>query len=224
MIIRKFQGFCFKMMQEGTFNWFKYRELYLQLSLHTNEYNKGSVVLMETIQNPKFEFLPENVKEIWRIYEAFIHWLAAVGLVNLPAGASKFKLAKFINETSIFSKDKSGINIAIIVVKLLLMLQEKRYSQILDEVEAVEQYCYRHLRGENEQRSNTFLKMLMTIPMSGFDPEVAAQRSERYLQKLRKIPLQLANQTHEIEVIPYETLWEIVITALKSKTKQLAVA
>jgi hypothetical protein len=65
--------YCLKMMQDGTFNWFKYRELYMQLSLHTEQYDKGAAILVETIAHKKFEFLPENVKEIWRIYEAFIH-------------------------------------------------------------------------------------------------------------------------------------------------------
>jgi hypothetical protein len=140
-----------------------------------------------------------------------------MGVVEQNYINRKFKLAKFINETTIFSKDKSGINIAIMVVKLLLMLQEHRYSQILDEVEALEQYCYRYLRGENEQRSRLFLKMFIAIPLSGFDPKVIEKRTERYLQTLSNIPLQLANQAYEIEVIPYETLWGLIMNSLKSK-------
>jgi hypothetical protein len=87
----------------------------------------------------------------------------------------------------------------------------------LDEVEALEQYCYRYLRGENEQRSRLFLKMFIAIPLSGFDPKVIEKRTERYLQTLSNIPLQLANQAYEIEVIPYETLWGLIMNSLKSK-------
>jgi len=211
--------YCLKIMQEGTFNWFKYRELYLQLSLHTGEFAQASSILSETLQNARFEFLPENVKEIWRIYEAFVHYLVLTGKAPAKANGQKFKLAKFINDTPIFSKDKSGINIAIIVVKMLLMLQERRFAQMLDEVEAVEQYCYRHLRGDNAQRSYYFLKMLLHVSTSGFDPVVSVVKAERYLQKLKETPLQVANQTHEIEVIPYEMLWEIAIESLNSAKK-----
>ncbi|MFN0034959.1 MAG: hypothetical protein ACKVUS_07835 [Saprospiraceae bacterium] len=216
-------GYCLKIMQEGTFNWFKYRELYLQLSLHTGEFGRASAILYETLQHARFEFLPENVKEIWRIYEAFVQYLILAGKAPTKTGAAKFKLAKFINDTPIFSKDKSGINIAIIVVKMLLMLQEHRFSQMLDDVEAIEQYCYRHLRGDNAQRSYFFLKMLLHIPTSGFDPVQSVAKAERYLQKLKATPLQVANQTHEIEVIPYEMLWEIAIDSL-SAAKKVALA
>jgi hypothetical protein len=94
------------------------------------------------------------------------------------------------------------------------MLQERKFSQVLDEVEAIEQYCYRHLRGDNAQRSYYFLKMLLYIPTSGFDPVQSSSKAEKYYQKLKETPLQIANQTHEIEVIPYEMLWEITIESL----------
>jgi len=215
--------FCLKIMQDGTFNWFKYRELYLQLSLHTGAFSQAAEILFETLHHARFEFLPENVKEIWRIYEAFVHLLVLAGKAPGNTNGQKFKLAKFINDTPIFSKDKSGINIAIIVVKLLLLIQERKFSQVLDEVEAVEQYCYRHLRGNHAERSYYFLKMLLYIPTSGFDPAITAAKAERYFEKLKEMPLQIANQTHEIEVVPYESLWEIVLESL-SVAKKGAIA
>lgn len=209
--------FCLKIMQGGTFNWFKYRELYLQLSLHTGAFAQAAEILYETLNHARFEFLPENVKEIWRIYEAFVHYLVLAGKAPGKSNGRKFKLAKLINDTPIFSKDKSGINIAIIVIKMLLLLQERKFSQVLDEVEAVEQYCYRHLRGDNAQRSYFFLKMLLHIPTSGFDPAQSAVKASRYYEKLKGIPLQIANQTHEIEVVPYEVLWETALNLLQVK-------
>lgn len=211
--------YCLKIMQEGTFNWFKYRELYLQLSLQTAEYDKAAEILYETLNHARFEFLPENVKEIWRIFEAFVHYLVLAGKATNKSNRQKFKLARFINETPIFSKDKSGINIAIIVIKLLLLLQERRFAQVLDEVQAVEQYCYRHLRGDHTQRSYFFLKMLLHVPTSGFDPAVIASKAARFLDKLRGGPMQIAYQTHEIEVIPYEALWDIVMESLQATKK-----
>ncbi len=214
---------CLKILQKGTFNWFKYQELYLQLSLHSRGFERAVTILNETINHARFEFLPENVKEIWRIYEAFVQCLVLAGKAAAVNNMQKLKIAKFINDTPIFSKDKSGINIAIIVIKLLLLIQERRFSQVLDEVEGVEQYCYRHLRGENVQRSYYFLKMLLHIPNSGFDPALSRTKAERYLKKLNDTPLQVANQTHEIEVVPYEILWEIAIESLYS-TKKSALA
>lgn len=217
---RQSADYCLGIMQEGTFNWFKYRELYLQLSLHTGEYSKAAEILDETIHHPRFEFLPENVKEIWRVCEAFVHYLVLTGRAGLGMDAPKFKLAKFINDTPIFSKDKRGINVAIIVIKLLILFQEGRFSQALNEVEAIEQYCYRHLRGENEKRSYYFLKMLLHIPMSGFDPELSAQKAARYFEKLKETGTKHNDQTFEIEIVPFEALWEIALDSLRSAPRK----
>lgn len=204
---------CFELMQDGTFNWFKYQELYFMLSLHTEQYEQGTNVLLRSLNHPRFQFLPDNVKELWRIYESYVYYLSALGKMNLPQGY-KFKLAKFINETPIFSKDKSGMNIAILAIRLLFLILEKKYGQLLDEVEAVEQYCYRYLNGKNTQRSYCFIKLLLQIPLGHFDVKVIQKKAERYLDKLSKIPIQVANQTHEIEIIPYENLWALALQSV----------
>jgi hypothetical protein len=212
---------CIRLMEEGTFNWFKFKELYLLLLLHIKQYEQAGEILLKTLEHPRFEFLPENAKELWRIYEPYVYYLATLGKIKSPI-RNKFKLAKFINEVPIFSKDKSGMNIAILVIKILIQLQEHKYSRVLDEVEATEQYCYRHLRGEDTQRSYNFLKMLLQIPMGQFDKNVIIAKAERYLEKMKDIPLQLANQTHEIEIIPYEVLWEYALESLETHPEKRA--
>lgn len=61
--------YCLGIMYEGTFNWFKYMELYIQLSFHTGQYDRGAQLLIKVTEHPRFEFLPEHAKETWRIYE-----------------------------------------------------------------------------------------------------------------------------------------------------------
>jgi tetratricopeptide (TPR) repeat protein len=204
---------CIKLMQEGTFNWFKYRELYLHLLLHTQRYDEAAEVLLSTLEHARFEFLPDNTTEIWRIYESYIYYLGRAGKMEFSA-KNRFKLAKFISELWIFNKDKSGMNIAVIIIKWLTLLQERQYGKVLDEVEATEQYCYRHLRGDNTKRSYYFLKMLLQIPMGQFDRKTVESKAAKFMEKLQTYPLQLANQTYEIEILPYEDLWNMALESL----------
>ena len=111
------------------------------------------------------------------------------------------------------------MNIAIIAIKFLYLLSEKRYSQILDEVEATEQYCYRYLGGKNTVRSFNFVKMLLQIPLGQFDVEVIEKRTVRYRKNLVDNPLQIANQTHEIEIIPYEILWDMALESVRANVR-----
>jgi hypothetical protein len=206
--------YCLSMVDEGTFNWFRYMELYVKLGFYTKEYEHGASIVQEVVSHPRFQFLPENVKEIWLIYKSFVSYLVKINFVR--NGFLDFKLSKFINDTPIYAKDKSGMNIAIMVVRTIYLLAEKRYQQVLDNVEGMDRYCSRHLRGENLSRSYNFLKMLLQIPLGHFDPQLIEVKAARYYSNLIEFPIQLSDQSYEIEVIPYEDLWEMTLNTIKS--------
>lgn len=201
-------------MQEGTFNWFKFNELHLMLMLKLKRYELAEKMLIKVIYHPRFEFLPDNAKELWRIYESYICYLITMGKVEKSSN-HKFRLGKFINEVPIFSKDKGGMNIAILVIKFLVLLQERRYNRVIDEIEAIEQYSYRHLRQKNTKRSYLFFKMLLQIPHCEFDIAKIQAKTQTLLEELMETPMQLGNQTHEVEVIPFEHLWEFALESLQ---------
>jgi hypothetical protein len=169
---------------------------------------------LQTIySHPRFQFLPDNAKEIWTIYEAYLYYLHSLGLVESSL-ALKFKLDRFEKRTPIFSKDKGGLNVAIIIIRYLILLHEKKFRLILDEHDAVNQYCYRHLKGENTKRSYYFIKMLLAIPFVQFDGNLVEAKVKSYKQKLSNVPFHVDNQSHELEIIPYERLWEMVMSGI----------
>ncbi|MCY7329923.1 MAG: hypothetical protein LH618_15320, partial [Saprospiraceae bacterium] len=67
---------CMEVMQEGTFNWFKFKETYLLLLLRLRDYTTTGETLLCVLQNTRFEFQPDNVKEIWLIYESYVYYLS----------------------------------------------------------------------------------------------------------------------------------------------------
>ncbi|MFN9951541.1 MAG: hypothetical protein ACK55I_00440, partial [bacterium] len=56
------------------------------------------------------------------------------------------------------------------------LLLEKKLAKLLDETEAIKQYCYRHLNNKNTVRSYHFFRMLMQIPLGRFDAEKVSER------------------------------------------------
>jgi len=205
--------YCLGLLEEGTFNWFKYMELYLRLAFHSGEMEKGVHILSESLKHPRFQFLPDNTKELWRIYASYGYYLGITGCVKQVVDPT-FKLGKFINETPIFSKDKSGMNVAIIVIKNLILLAEKKSIRLLDGIEAIEQYCYRYLNNADTARSAAFLKMLLLLPSGNLDRESIEKRVEKYQKVLEQYPVQMSDQTLEIEIIPYDRLWKIALDSI----------
>ncbi|MFN7325427.1 MAG: hypothetical protein ACK5SQ_02485 [Chitinophagales bacterium] len=205
---------CIRFTNEGNFNWFKYLELYLKLAFYTQQYKEGARVVQLVLAHPRFEFLPDNVRELWSIYESYLYLLVKVG--KIPSlSTSRFKLNKFVNETRIYSRDKSGMNVAIMVIKTLYLLAERRYQQMIDEVVSVDRYCSRYLGGSNTLRSFNFMKMLMQIPLGWFELRKVEKRAARYLKALSQNPIVLGSHTHEVELIPYEDLWEMALEILR---------
>ena len=211
---------CLSLMEEGTYNWFKYRELYFILCLHTERYQKAYEIFRATVNHSRFQFLPKNLKELWRIFEAYLHYLVELKKIKVDEGNSsfnKFRLGRFLNDMPIYSKDKRGLNIPILVIHILFMIHQRKYGEAIDRIERIEKYCTRHLRKNDTYRSNCFIRMLMRIPGSSFHKAGVIRKSTPYLKKLSETPLDVANQTHEIEIIPYENLWDMTIQTLDNK-------
>ena len=199
--------------EKGSFNWFKVQELYFLLALHTQHYDDAYDGCEEVLANDKLEQQPAQIQEMWKIYEAYVHVLVRTRRVDrLPA--KKFRLAKFLNETPVFSKDKRGMNIPILIVQMLFDILDKRYDAGIDRVEAVEKYSSRYIKRDEHFRSNCFLKMLLQIPDAAFHREAAARKAKRFRDQLAEMPLEIANQAHEIEIIPYADLWEMILEIL----------
>jgi hypothetical protein len=169
--------------------------------------------ILKVMQHSRFQFLPDNNKEVWKVYEAYVYLLICVQAVNKPS-KFVFKLSKFANETPLISKEKSGMNVAIKVVRMLILIAERRYAQVLEETESLEQYCYRYLKEDQTQRSFLFLKMLLQIPSGQFERVEVEKRTRKYLDKLKEIPVQVAGKSVETEIIPYENLWTIAFSLI----------
>lgn len=215
---------CIVLMEEGSYNWFKLQESHILLAFHTREYQSAYTIFLETVNQSQFQFLSSNIAEMWKVYEAYIQYLILVEQVKTKAHDKRFtafRLNRFLNETPLYSKDKRGMNIPILIIQILLLLHKKKFTALTDKMEAIEKYCTRYLRQDDTFRSNCIIKMLLHIPAARFHQTAVIRKVQQYLDKLQTVPLNIANQTHEIEIIPYEDLWNFAITSLGNNFQQL---
>ncbi|MDX1943685.1 MAG: hypothetical protein SFU99_24170 [Saprospiraceae bacterium] len=208
-------------IEVGTFNWFKYQELFFLLSAHTQRFEQAFNVFQRVFSNKKFQLLPGHVAETWKIFEAYLYYLVKTQAIKeVDEHSMKFKLGKFLNEIPLFSKDKSGMNIAILTIQILFSLLEKEHGTAAEQIEGIKKYCSRHLAKGHTRRSYYFIKMLLQIPQNYFNQQAVLRKSEPILEKLRAIPLELSNQSLEVEVIPYEILWDLALHTLDNRIRE----
>ncbi|MCC6461833.1 MAG: hypothetical protein IT260_15265 [Saprospiraceae bacterium] len=207
----------FKLLENGSFNWFKYQELLLLLSLHAKEYQEAYQIYKNTIHHRRFNGLPAGIKQTWKIFEAYLFYLIEVGRIrpDQPEKViSRIRIMRFINDVPLFSKDKRGMNIPILIFHILYLLLTKRYDEAIDRNEAIEKYSTRYLKKDDNYRSNCIIKMLLQVSDAGFHKTAVIRRAEKFTKMLQQVPLDFASQAHDIEIIPYEDLWEMALDSL----------
>jgi len=212
---------CLKFTETGSvYNHFITREMHFLLNLHTEKYQKGYAVYLEAINSPKYRLLNSQLKENWKIYGAFVQYLIEIGIVETEGESerkTKFRLGKFLNEVPNYSKDKRGLNIPILIIQTLFLLHRRRFNDVIDRTEALNTYVYRYLKKDENYRSNCFVKMILTLPQADFHKQGVIRKANKYYQKLLAEPLELSGESSEIEIIPYEKLWEMILDSLEDK-------
>lgn len=204
-------AYCGKYVTEGDFNWFKIQEVLTLLHMHNQHYEEAAVVITSAVGHRNFESMPQNVQESWRIAEAYLYFLQSVGALS-EKWVTDFRPARFLNGIEVFSKDKKGMNIPILLLEILLKTIDGGRDELIDRVDALDKYRTRYLnQAEDLQRSNLFMKLLLYLPKNAFDKTIVLEKAAKDWQCLQQMPIPLASQPFEIEIVPYETLWELLI-------------
>jgi len=169
------------------------------------------------LNNKKTHFQYEN----WKIREAYVYFLIEARKINLSQkereNYSSFKLAKFINDVPIFSRDKRGKNISILVVQMLFFIVRGQNDNAIERIDSLKQYTYRYLRNDDTFRSNCFIKMLVNIPEANFYRARVKARSKSLELKLLHSEFSLQGINKDIEIIPFNFLWNIIMNVLEDK-------
>ncbi len=206
----------FSITRPGVKNWYFNQELYLVLTLHSKEYNEAYHVLHKVINSRNFSKTVPHIKERWEIHKIYIYFLIYIKKITVVE-QQKFRIGKFLNSVPTYSKDKRGLNIPILIAQLLFMIVKKDYDQAINRFEAIKKYVSRYVSKERNLRSNCFINMLLQIPNSSFHKAGVIRKAQNYYDTLLATPLDIAGQSHEIEIIPYEDLWEFILESLETK-------
>ncbi len=203
----------------GSYNWYKGMELLVVFHLHQQRYQEAFRIFEKARKHKRFAHLSEASQEQWYLFEAYMHLLQALGKIGQATPAQKrFSLrpGRFLNQVPLFSRDKRGMNIPVLIVHAIYLLHLKRYDEAYDRLQALEKYAGRHLRaGDESYRSFCFIKALSKIPVSDYRRQAAEVAAAELLREMSQQPLQLADAPHEIETIPYEHLWAMAMQVLE---------
>lgn len=192
-------------------NWFYFQEHHLLLALHAEQYEYAQQLLQTTSKNPAYAKQRPAALERWDLYRGYTEFVQpsqGTGPVR------RQQMAQWVLQLPEFSRDKRGHNVAILVLQLLYFLRERNLEEVLVRLERLRKYQQRHLREAGVLRSRLFLRLLQVIADKGFDVRQAKERGKTLLQQLQNAPPP-GQAFAEVEIIPYEHLWALVLKLLR---------
>lgn len=192
-------------------NWFSYMENYLLLAIHAKEYELAQQLILEVLNNNAIHKIKKSARERWTLYRTYLIFINPNLLLS---GAFNFQ--SFASTVPEYSKDKQGFNVAILVLQFMYFLRKNDAEALLYRIESLKKYILAHLKDSFSGRSKLFLKLLMLTVIENFDVEECRAKGEKYYQKLLTT-LPPGDAYAEIEIIPYEHLWELVLEILERK-------
>lgn len=202
-----------KNFNERLLNWFAYMENYFLLAIHSRRYKLAHHLISKVFHNGSYARTSNAAKERWGLYSAYLQ-LYYTESIPVKPGTGFFD-ATFSPE---YSKDKQGYNVAILILQFIIFLKKGDKELLLYKIESLKKYIDTHLKDAFSLRSKTFLKLLILTVTEDFNAEICKTNGEKLYQKLVQTPPP-GDAYAEIEIIPYEHLWELILSILENKVR-----
>ena len=214
------QALSLKLVEGGT-SWYNVRSHLFDAHLHMHQYLDCFTYLSEVVSHSSFKKLFSNYREPWIIREAYFHLLLETNNIDVMLLEAytlrKFSLTRFRNDIEQFSKDKRGLNIAIIIVQALFYLARDQKELFENKIQSLNQYSMRYLRQNDTLRSNAFIKMLQKLPETNYHPLRWQAHTKKLLNKIFLAKKNMHFQSREQEIIPYEQLVKLIIDIIRNQ-------
>lgn len=206
-------------------NTFSSYDINFQIEARSGNFADLPKLFFQATTHPRFPYITGLAQESWHQYGLLLLFL--IQLDKIPPSESldkikpKLRLGKLINELQEYSKDKSGQNLSIRILHTMILLVSKRYEEFEDALPSLQAYIQRYIRKYPElSRSNLLVKMLSEIPKVDYNAERAAWRARTMVAKMTVPPETLPLKITEMEVIPYEKMWQFVVEFLHTIKKR----
>lgn len=201
----------------GSGNWGNFLGLYFTLCAHTEHYNECQRLTVDVLTHPNYRRFSDTSRSRWHIREAYIHYLAELGFVRLSPEMPPFSMKRFRRNVAPVRRDAGGHSLGILIIEILLLAcSSKGQDELVERMESFQIYIRRHLRGDYTFRGRYFLKMLVEMIKAGFHPvrTQAYVKAKGLKKKLSSIPYEEAKQSEDLEIIPFERLWDMAMESI----------
>lgn len=209
---------CLQSFPKGSDTWFQFMEYYLLLAFHSDNYVNAIAIYNEAVGNSKFKKQNTEVREKWKIYDIYLNYIIeSQGKDNTVLESQRrktFRLSRFLSDPILYPKDQRIFTVLMVVAQALFFIEKKSFTSAEERIDRLKNYSNRQLKKEEYHRVNQFIKLLQQLSKAEFQVEKLSN-TQKYHDKLTESKFLYRGLISELEIIPLEKLWEMVLSRLK---------
>lgn len=208
---------CLQSFPVGSDTWFTFMEYYFLLAMHTGNYINALAIYGEATTNTRFKKMTGDDVEAWKIYDVYLNYIIESQSENNPVLKSQkkrnFRLSRFLNDPILYPKDQRIFTVLLVVAQILFFLEKKSFNAVTERIDRLKSYANRQLKKEEYFRAIQFIRLLQQLAKADYDPHQLSN-TDKYYNRLVEQPFFFRGLISELEVIPYEKLWNMVLERL----------
>lgn len=209
---------CLQTFPEGSDIWFTFMEYYFLLAMHTENYINAVAINKKASSHSKFKKLTGLEREKWKIYDIYINYIIeSKGEDNPILNMQKrknFRLSRFLNDPILYSKDQRVFTVLLVIAQTLFLIEKKSYTAATERIDRLKNYANRQLKKEVFFRTIQFIRLLQQLSKADYQYN-SLSNVDKYYNRLIETPFKYKGLIDELEIIPYEKLWKLVLERLK---------
>ena len=209
---------CLQSFPAGSDPWFDFMEYYLLLAIHTDNWLNAMAIYTKATTHSKFKKLSFQIKEKWKIYDTYLNYIIeSEGESNPVLKMQKkkaFRLSRFLNDPILYPKDQRVFTVLMVIAQILFFLEKKSYGAVTERTERLKSYANRQLKKEEYYRAIQFIRLLQQLSKADFQLSNLSN-TEKYYTRLIETPFFFRGIISELEVIPYEKLWNMILQMIE---------
>lgn len=203
-----------KNMKTGNRDWLAVLEYYFLLCMQSGNYEQALNIYYEATKNDYFKSLNPEYQERWKYFEPYLNFI-------IPDQFPKdfINLLGFLDEISYYTSHKGDNNIIVMVGQIIVMLDLAEFEKLRERTHYLETYIKKYVEKKIYPRTFIFLTMLLRLFKNNFDVGKTSKQIKMQYVKLMPKEGNKLFCIEDIEVIPYENLWDLIVVKLSKKTK-----
>lgn len=170
---------CELYYKTGTNNWFIYKEFQFCLAMQSQKFHEASDIYKTITSHNNFNKQFKHQKEKWSIFKLYLDFALDFEKRELETGKNQLRKKSNllwsknykdrVRKFPLFSKDKRGFNIGLLIINILILLETDNKHLIDEQIDMLRKYQLKHFRGKKNHQGAILFKLILLMYEKNFD-------------------------------------------------------